>query len=192
MKWAKGRLGWVLVVLKVTPMLDELRTRALVLKATGVCSLSIAGLSLVPILSGCILNSERPDISLDVPPAYRAGRGVSAPPTLDWWRGFRSPELTRLIEEAQTKNLDIAVAIALIIEADALSKIATAPLLPQAGLNVSATRSRGSQTTGQGGTGAGGPSERELYTAILNASYEIDFLGQKQSGLARRRGKRRC
>jgi NodT family efflux transporter outer membrane factor (OMF) lipoprotein len=83
--------------------------------------------------------------------------------------------------EAQTKNLDIAVAIALIIEADALSKIATAPLLPQAGLNVSATRSRGSQTTGQGGTGAGGPSERELYTAILNASYEIDFWGKNRA-----------
>ena len=27
---------------------------------------------------------------LDIPPAYRAGRGVSAPPALDWWRGFGS------------------------------------------------------------------------------------------------------
>jgi outer membrane protein, multidrug efflux system len=164
-------------------MFDELRTRALVSGTTHCRRLSIAfsGLLLVPILSGCIFSSERPDISQDVPPAYRAGRGVSAPPALDWWRGFRSSELTRLIEEAQTKNLDIAVAIALILEADAQSKIASAPLLPQIanpGLNLGGLRSRPSQTTGPGGTGAGGPSERELYTAVLNASYEIDFWGK--------------
>ncbi len=164
-------------------MFDELRTRALLFEATGFRPLSIvvSGLLLVPILSGCIFSSERPDIALDVPPVYGAGRGVSAPPGLDWWRGFRSPELTRLIEEAQTKNLDIAVAIALILEADAQSKISSAPLLPQIagpGLNLGAQRSRPSQTTGPGGTGAGGPSERELYTAVLNASYEIDFWGK--------------
>jgi outer membrane protein, multidrug efflux system len=183
MRWAKGRLGWLLVALKITPMFDELRTRAPVLKATGVRSLSIvlSGLVLVPVLSGCILNAERPDIGLDVPPAYRAGRGVSAPPTLDWWRGFRSPELTRLIEEAQTRNLDIAVAIALIVQADAQTKIASAPLLPQASLTVSGNRSRPSQTTGQGGTGAGGPAESQLYTAVLNASYQLDFWGKNRA-----------
>jgi NodT family efflux transporter outer membrane factor (OMF) lipoprotein len=164
-------------------MFDELGTRALVFEAARFRPLLIvlSGLCLVPILSGCLFSSERPDIGVDVPPAYRAGRGVSAPPALDWWRGFRSPELTRLIEEAQTRNLDIAVAIALILEADAQSKIASAPLLPQVaspGLNLGAQRSRASQTTGPGGTGAGGPSERELYTAVLNASYEIDFWGK--------------
>jgi len=49
---------------------------------------------------------NRPDLALDVPPAYRAGRGTSAPPKLDWWRGFHSAELTGLVEEAQTRNLD--------------------------------------------------------------------------------------
>jgi multidrug efflux system outer membrane protein len=161
-------------------MLDELRTRALVLEARSFRSVFVVfmGLSFVQMLSGCTLNSERPDVGLEVPSDYRAGHGVSAPPALDWWRGFRAPELTRLIEEAQTRNLDIATAIALIIQADAQSKIASAPLLPQTGLTASATRSRPSQTTGPGGTGAGGPSERELYTAVLNASYQIDFWGK--------------
>ena len=161
-------------------MFDELRTRAPALEATR-CRLLptiFAGLSLVLLLSGCIFSSDRPDIGVGIPPAYRAGRGVSTPPALDWWRGFRTPELTRLIEEAQTRNLDIAVAIALIIEADAQSKISSAPLLPTATLNSSGQRSRPSQTTGPGGTGAGGPAERELYTAVLNASYEIDFWGK--------------
>src|SRR6266550_1270358 len=115
-------------------MFDELRTRALVLKAA--CSRSsltgLAGLFLVQNLSGCMFGTERPDLALSAPPAYRATRGDvhAAVPALDWWRGFRSAELTRFIEEAQTENLDIAAAIGRIMQADAQAKIAGAPLLP--------------------------------------------------------------
>ena len=63
-------------------MFDEWRARALAitagsLRATSVRRFFVAilGLSLVQMLSGCILTSERPDLALDVPPAYRAGRG---------------------------------------------------------------------------------------------------------------------
>ena len=82
-------------------------------------------------LSGCILGSERPDLAPDIPPKYGAGNGESAPPALDWWRGFRSLELTNLIEEAQAANLDIAAAIGRIMQADAQAKIIGAPLLPE-------------------------------------------------------------
>ncbi len=164
-------------------MFDEARTRALVEKATSLRPFFVVflGLSLVQMLSGCIFSSERPDLALDVPPDYRAGHGVTAPPALDWWRGFRSRELTGLIEEAQTRNLDIAVAIALIVQADAQSKIAGAPLLPVTTLNASSTHSRPSQRTGQGGVVSGGPSENQLYSATLNASYEIDFWGKNRA-----------
>src|SRR3974390_584281 len=168
------------VALKVRLMFDELRTRAPAPKARSFrCILVVVmGLSVVQMLSGCILDSEKPDLGIQMPPDYRAGHGVSAPPLLDWWRGFRSTELTRLIEEAQTRNLDIAAAIALIVQADAQTKIASAPLLPQATLTASGNRSRPSQTTGPGGPGAGGPAERELYSAVLNASYQLDFWGK--------------
>src|SRR5437899_1363606 len=69
------------------------------------------GLTLVQMLSGCSFSSERPDLAVDVPPKYGAGQGEAAPPALDWWRGFRSSELTNLIEEAQIANFDIAAAI---------------------------------------------------------------------------------
>jgi outer membrane protein, multidrug efflux system len=149
----------------------------------GYCRVAIACLALAcaPMLAGCIFNSERPDLALDFPDAYRAGRGTSAPPALDWWRGFRSSELTGLVEEAQTRNLDIAVAIALIIQADAQSKIAGAPLLPTTTLNATNQHSRASQTTGPGGTGGSGPSESQLYKAVLDASYEIDFWGKNRA-----------
>jgi outer membrane protein, multidrug efflux system len=169
-------------------MFDELRARAEVITAKccgrfglRLCFVAFSGLALVQMLSGCMFSSERPDLALDVPPAYRAGRGVTAPPALDWWRGFRSTELTKLIEQAQTKNLDIAVAIALILQADAQSKLAGVPLLPLATANVSSIHSRPSQTTGPGGTGGGGPSENQLYSAVLNTSYEIDFWGKNRA-----------
>jgi hypothetical protein len=69
-----------------------------------------AGLALVSLLSGCLLEADKPDIAIDVPEGYKCGGGapVAALPALDWWSSFRSGELTVLIEEAQAANLDIA------------------------------------------------------------------------------------
>ena len=139
------------------------------------------GLCLAPTLAGCLL-TERPELALEIPDSYKAAPGTptSAPPTLDWWRGFRSKELTDLIQEAQTSNFDIAVAVARIIQADAASKIAGAALYPNVNLNASATRTRSSQANDSGG-GGGGRSERVSYTTFLNASYEIDFWGKNRA-----------
>src|SRR6202142_3864378 len=94
---------------------------------------ALAALLLGPGLSGCILGSEKPELGLEVPATYREG-GHHAPdaavPALDWWRGFRSSELTKLMEAAQIYNLDIAVAIAQIVQADAQVGVSGAPLLP--------------------------------------------------------------
>ncbi len=137
------------------------------------------GLCLAPMLAGCLI-TDRPDLAVEIPESYRAAPGtpVNAPPKLDWWRGFRSKELTDLIEEAQTSNFDIAVAVARIIQADATSKIAGAPLLPNVDLRANATRTRSSQASSGGG---GGPSERVSYQAALNASYELDFWGKNRA-----------
>ena len=135
-------------------------------------------------LAGCLI-TERPELALEIPNSYKAAPGTpaSAPPKLDWWRGFRSKELTDLIEEAQTSNFDIAVAVAHIIQADAASKIAGAALYPNANLNASATRTRSSQANRDttGGGSAGGGSERVSYTIFLNASYELDFWGKNRA-----------
>lgn len=63
----------------------------------------LAGLAIVASSGGCILTSDLPDPALDVPPAYKfAGSAPErATPSLDWWRGFRSRELTQLMEEAR-------------------------------------------------------------------------------------------
>src|SRR5260370_30718395 len=115
----------VSVALKVGPMFDGWRTRARAITAGSLRPVFVVfmGLFLVQMLSGCILSSERPDLAAEIPPRYGAGQGQSAPPALDWWRGFRSRELTNLIEEAQLANFNIGAAIGRTPQSDAHTNI---------------------------------------------------------------------
>ena len=130
--------------------------------------------------TGCILTKDLPDPALDIPQGYKAARltRADAPPTLDWWRGFRSPELTTLMEEAQTVNLDIAAATARFIQADAQARVAGAALLPSLSGTGQQTYSRTSGSSSSGLTNGG----REVvnYQASLSASYELDFWGKNR------------
>jgi NodT family efflux transporter outer membrane factor (OMF) lipoprotein len=136
--------------------------------------------------TGCILTQDIPVAALDIPQAYKAGKvvklaGQDAPPPLDWWRGFGSPELTDLMEEAQKANLDIAAAVARFKEADANARIAGAALLPTLAasgpgnlLQESYSRVSGSSLNGL----STGGREVVNYNSALSASYMLDFWGQ--------------
>lgn len=141
----------------------------------------LAVLSVALSSSGCLLTKDLPDPALDVPPDYKqAGKKnpLDAPPTLDWWRGFRSRELTTLMEEAQTVNLDIAAATARFQQADAQARITGAVLLPALQFNGSETYSR---TSGSSASGLSiGGREVVNYNASLSASYELDFWGKNR------------
>jgi outer membrane protein, multidrug efflux system len=157
-------------------------------------------LVLGPALSGCILGSERPELNLEVPEKYRtaSSRGPDAAlPVLDWWRGFGSSELTSLMDAAQINNLDVAVAIAQVVQADAQVGVAGAPLLPSLTGAASAERSHfgstssasGSSSSNVGGVvvgnggGGGGSSNFSQFSASLTASYMLDFWGRNQAAL---------
>src|SRR5580692_4608106 len=146
---------------------------------------ALSALVLAPGLSGCILGSERPDLNLDVPATYReASRGApdAALPAADWWRGFRSSELTMLMEAAQIYNLDIAVAVAQIVQADAQVGISGAPLLPSLTGTATAERIRDA-ASGGGGLGSVGPTTFSQYNLGLTASYMVDFWGKNRATL---------
>ena len=140
-------------------------------------------------LAGCLLNGDKPEPGLDIPQAYTRGPknprvAEAAVPPLDWWRSFRSRELTDIMEATREANLDIAAAVARIVQADAQARITGAALLPTADLNANAARMRSSQTTAMGGTpGTFGGSERSLLSTSLTASYEIDFWGKNRAAL---------
>jgi NodT family efflux transporter outer membrane factor (OMF) lipoprotein len=129
-------------------------------------------LALLPTLGGC-LHKEVSDPALDLPGSYRfAGRGRAndALPKLDWWRGFRSRELTTLMEQAQVANLDIAAAVARIVRADGQARVTGAALLPAVNFEADASRDKA-------------PRGRDTATlrVALNASYEVDFWGKNRA-----------
>jgi NodT family efflux transporter outer membrane factor (OMF) lipoprotein len=141
----------------------------------------LAALCIVASSAGCILTTDLPDPALDIPQGYKAARLTDrdARPTLDWWRGFRSRELTTLMEEAQTVNLDIAAATARFIQADAQARIAGAALLPFLGGTGQESYSR---TSGSSASGLSiGGREVVNYTSSLSASYELDFWGKNRN-----------
>src|SRR5882757_4581528 len=138
----------------------------------------VAVLCLAASSGACVLTQDLPDPALDVPAQYKYAGKPDAPPTPDWWRGFRSTELTQLMEEAQTVNLDIAAAVSRIVEADAQARQAGAALLPSLSGTGQETYSRTSGSSASGLTNGG----REVvnYSASLSASYEIDFWGKNR------------
>jgi NodT family efflux transporter outer membrane factor (OMF) lipoprotein len=140
-------------------------------------------LGLVQLLSGCNLESVKPELALDTPGKYRAAGSASeaAMPKLDWWRGFRSPELVSLIEAAQAHNFDIAVAVAQIQQADAQVRITQAPLFPSLTFDSSASVSKSSSSGGSSGGSGGAGGTSHLYATSLSASYVLDFWGKNQS-----------
>ena len=154
-------------------------------RAPGKVALAISALLAGPALSGCILGSERPDLNLEVPAAYREG-GHTAPdahvPAVDWWRGFKSSELTSLMDAAQLYNLDIAVAIAQIVQADAQVGINGAPLLPSVSGTANAEQSQSAAGSFSTGGGIGGRPFSQ-YSLGLTASYMLDFWGKNRATL---------
>jgi multidrug efflux system outer membrane protein len=149
-------------------------------KGPGRTARWLAVLCIVASSAGCVLTQDLPDPALVIPGGYKAAKLANreALPTLDWWRGFRSPELTDLMQEAQRVNLDIAAAVARFVQADALARIAGAALLPNVSGTGQETYSRTSGASASGLTNGG----REVvnYSASLSASYEIDFWGKNR------------
>jgi NodT family efflux transporter outer membrane factor (OMF) lipoprotein len=136
-------------------------------------------LTIPVLLCGCILTTDLPDPALTIPGSYRsAGADAqAAPPTLDWWRRFRSAELTALMEEAQSVNLDVAAATARFRQADALARQAGAPLFPFIDGDASASQSRSSRATSS--LTSSGRTVNQ-FSVSLSASYEIDFWGKNR------------
>src|SRR5580704_11480476 len=139
---------------------------------------------LIPSLTGCIVTGyDKPDLALEIPDNYRTAHGDTAPPEPDWWRGFHSRELTEYIEQAQTANFDIAVAIAQVEQADALVRISGASLLPTVDASATVTRSQTASTGSSSSTRAGSGLTSTLYNTNLNASYVLDVWGKNRAAL---------
>jgi outer membrane protein, multidrug efflux system len=103
-----------------------------------------------------------------------------------WWRSFKDPILTSLVETAIQTNLDLAQAQARIRQARASRGVAGAPLWPQIDSQAFFQRNSGSSATvGSGGTPSFTSSAafKDLFQVGLDATWELDIFGGTRRNL---------
>lgn len=91
-----------------------------------------------------------------------------------WWRGFGSPALDRLVDAALAHNPDLAAAQATLEQARFELKAAKGIFYPHVALNLGAERTRNS---GASSGGSFGPQLYDLYTGQVAISYAPDVFG---------------
>jgi NodT family efflux transporter outer membrane factor (OMF) lipoprotein len=130
------------------------------------------------VLTGCASHAPiaEPPPKVDVPAGWTvAGTSNSqAWPDKNWWRRFGSPELTQLVDEGQSSNLELAGAGARVRQAEAEARIAGVSLLPTANFYSGANRALPIRS-GNASTSADGG---------LQISYEVDFWGKNKASVA--------
>ena len=130
-------------------------------------------------MSGCNLGPYYHHPNVPPPDSWITASDASAPewPARDWWHGFNSADLDSFITQAQSANDDLRAAVARVRQADAQRRIAGAPLLPSLSVGASAQRARAQTPGGEIVTG-------NVFSPLLNASYELDFWGKNRAALA--------
>ena len=136
-----------------------------------------AGAALALVLSNCTTTPVPELAPGDVPAAWEQPLADDVPvwPSADWWEGFASAELNRLIAEVRTGNLDLAAAEQRIIQSEARVRQARSTLFPEIDAGFGASRS--------GDVGEPGSFDNS-FGVDFGASYAVDFWGRNRAGVA--------
>jgi outer membrane protein, multidrug efflux system len=133
----------------------------------GICALGLLS-------AGCALHEvERAPPTLPTAFAALPTGSEASWPEKNWYEEFGSPELSALIEQASSENLDLSMARARVAQADARARQAGAAILPsvEAGAN-------GNYLAGHSVNGSAHETD---WAALLSASYEVDFWGKNRA-----------
>jgi NodT family efflux transporter outer membrane factor (OMF) lipoprotein len=125
-------------------------------------------------LTACAAQPVAPPPQQDIPPAFdNAGAPGGQWPAQEWYRDFGSDELNTFIDLAAKANTDVEAARARVAQADARARQAGAAILPTVDANGTANYFSGHSSQGGG---------HELdWSAMLSASYEVDFWGKNRA-----------
>jgi outer membrane protein, multidrug efflux system len=154
---------------------------------------ALASLALVLLLPGCM--SVGPDYQ-QRDPAVPSGfgsleKGISSDAPVgnelltSWWKVFQDPVLNELMDRAVTGNHDVQIARARVLQARALSMVATSAQFPEGGVNGSGERIHSTETGGSGAVGSGAKGsapiaidrQSNFFLAEFDATWEIDIFG---------------
>jgi len=131
------------------------------------------------ILSACGSPVQRPDSGVQAPAAWQSPHAASvARNNPQWWTQFGSPELDRLIEQAQVGSFDLAAAVARVRQAQAETVIAGGSLLPEVKAGLNANRQKLLRGSGYSQLDTNSSNNAvDYFDSNLSATYEVDFWG---------------
>jgi NodT family efflux transporter outer membrane factor (OMF) lipoprotein len=107
---------------------------------------------------------------------HASATDVSDWPGKDWYRNFASAELDALIDAATANNFDVATARARVTQADMRARQAHAAILPSIDAAGNGNFLAGRSTDGS--------AHETDWSALISASYEVDFWGKNRATAA--------
>ena len=138
--------------------------------------------------SGCLLHDvdKKPKPPVAAPAAFDTKTaGIARQGDGKWWVHFGDAELSRLVDQALTKNLDLKRAWARLEQVESFRRGSMAGLFPQVNGSLSAGRNKrapmkfnfgGNEQTVEG-------LQSNSFSASLPVSYELDVWGRVRAGL---------
>jgi len=156
--------------------------------ATAVLGLPLAFLLL---LAGCASDGGivpqahlQPVATFDVGNAIRTVGANAGWPQRAWWEKYADPQLNQLVTTAIAGNPSMAIAAARVRQAQALTEVAHAGELPQAGLDAGINRKHWSDNPYYGG-GAMAGTDTWNNSAVISMSYNVDIWGRNRNNTER-------
>jgi multidrug efflux system outer membrane protein len=158
----------------------------------------LSSCSLVPVekrppldVPGQFVELRNPTLAQDAP-LEALGRwkpaepGDTQPPS-PWWSAFGDAVLVQLEKDALRANPDVAIAMARLQQARALTRSRASERVPDVDVSFGPTRQRTSGAADGKGDGVPGTTQT-LWRAQAQVAYEVDIFGRVSSGLAAARG----
>jgi NodT family efflux transporter outer membrane factor (OMF) lipoprotein len=151
----------------------DMRARNTTLALAVAVAVALAGCAVTPTPSPDEIRQDALE-GLDVRPGWSAGHAAAGAIKDNWLATFDDPQLSRLVDEAVVRNLDLRVAAARVEQSAAYAQIAQAALRPNVNL------------AGTGGiSGSGGADlSSALQGIMLAVSWEPDLWGRLRYGRA--------
>jgi multidrug efflux system outer membrane protein len=147
-----------------------------------------SALTLALVAGGCSTPVPQALTQGDIPAKFTSPIPTSPDvwPKKEWWHGFGSTELDGLIADAEKNNLNIAIAFASVLQAEAQTNVERSSLFPTIDLQPGVTRGQSpssalSTTSGRTLVVPGGTANTFSLTA--NGSWGLDFWGLAQDNL---------
>jgi NodT family efflux transporter outer membrane factor (OMF) lipoprotein len=159
--------------------------RLAMVDSTANATTGLAAMALALLLVGCAVGPDYRAPEISAPTAWHSAmkgglKSVSpeAAQLAQWWSNLDDTQLSRLIEEATSNNLDLKLAQARLREARARRGVSAADRFPTLNAGADVNRIRSSEEIGI----AGGATSN-TWAAQFDASWELDIFGGKRRAL---------